>query len=490
MYSTTEIYTKDIVPIQPIALYGSILIIKGRAMKKIISIIFLFIFVASCDKKQSPLKDFVTNNDPSFTYEIVNTIKGEKWTTKVVKMVSQNWLTQDEVNLPEWWHWLTIVIPDNREETEALMVVSGGSHKNEVPNEANKALIGAAIGTNSVVASISNIPFQPLSYKNDHQDDRYEDDIIAYGWRNFLEGGAKSEDAYWLAHLPMTKAVMRGMDVVQEIAAVDSFVVTGGSKRGWTTWTTGISDSRVKAIIPIVIDVLNVVPSFNHHWKCYGDWSPAIDSYKNEGIMDWMGSKEFDQMLDIMEPYSFVKELTLPKFLINATGDEFFVTDSWQFYWNDLVGPKYLQYIPNTNHGLNGSYNLGSLIAFYDSIIKDKSIPQFDWKITDNTILIDIPNQGIEYEIRKWTAMNKETRDFRVAIIGRSWESESISISNNGHYSIKIDSPETGYKAGLVEIIFKTDPNYPMTFTSGTVVTPNTFPFGDFKSKQPKGTYE
>ncbi len=56
-------------------------------MKKLFSIIFLIIFVANCDKKQSPLKDFVTNNDPAFSYEIVETIKGEKWTTKIVKMV-------------------------------------------------------------------------------------------------------------------------------------------------------------------------------------------------------------------------------------------------------------------------------------------------------------------------------------------------------------------------------------------------------------------
>ena len=68
-------------------------------MKKLFSIIFLIIFVANCDKKQSPLKDFVTNNDPAFSYEIVETIKGEKWTTKIVKMVSQKWLSEDDVDL-------------------------------------------------------------------------------------------------------------------------------------------------------------------------------------------------------------------------------------------------------------------------------------------------------------------------------------------------------------------------------------------------------
>ena len=58
-------------------------------MKKLCSIIFLIIFVANCDKKQSPLKEYGTKNDPAFSYEIVETIKGEKWTTKIVKKVSQ-----------------------------------------------------------------------------------------------------------------------------------------------------------------------------------------------------------------------------------------------------------------------------------------------------------------------------------------------------------------------------------------------------------------
>jgi len=45
--------------------------------------------------------------------------------------------------------------------------------------------------------------------------------------------------------------------------------------------------------------------------------------------------------------------LTLPKMLINACDDEFFLNDSWQFYWNDLVGEKHIRYVPNTGHSLD-----------------------------------------------------------------------------------------------------------------------------------------
>jgi PhoPQ-activated pathogenicity-related protein len=34
----------------------------------------------------------------------------------------------------------------------------------------------------------------------------------------------------------------------------EKFVVSGGSKRGWTTWTAAAVDKRVVAIVPASID--------------------------------------------------------------------------------------------------------------------------------------------------------------------------------------------------------------------------------------------
>ncbi len=466
-------------------------------MRKTIFLILSILIFSSCEKQNTLLKDYVQQEDKAFTYEIKNVVKGESWNEYIIKITSQQWLTTNEVNQVYWWHWLKIVVPNEVEETEALMVIGGGNNNNKEPESADPALVQAALATKSIIAEISNIPFQPLIFQNDDFGKRAEDELISYGWRQFLEKGAQDNNAEWLARLPMTKAVSRGMDVVEKISEyegkpVNQFVTTGASKRGWTTWCTAIADDRVIAIVPIVIDMLNIVPSFNHHWRCYGEWSPAIEDYVNEGVMDWMGSHEFNRIMEIVEPYSFTDQLDLPKFLINATGDEFFVTDSWQFYWNDLKGEKYLQYIPNTNHSLrnkNGDYDLKSLLAFYKTIISGSELPKFEWSVRGDSIFLDIDHTiNSNYTLRQWEAVNEDARDFRIWAIGRSWTFIDIPKNENGKYAVEVNTPIKGYKSGLLEITFNPHSDLPFTFTTGTVVTPNTFSFDDFKSNNPKGS--
>ena len=45
---------------------------------------------------------------------------------------------------------------------------------------------------------------------------------------------------------------------------INHFVLTGGSKRGWTAWLAAAVDSRVTAVSPIVSDLLNMKKSFAH----------------------------------------------------------------------------------------------------------------------------------------------------------------------------------------------------------------------------------
>lgn len=431
-----------------------------------------------------PLKAYVEEDDPAFQYEIHDTLPGEGWTSYQLKMVSGTWLTEQEVDPTLWWHWLTIIVPDIIHENESMMFIGGGSAHDTIPPPAYDWLGEAAVATGSVISYLSNIPYQPVDYVDDSKGERYEDDLIAYGWRQYLESGASEDKLEWLARFPMTRAVVRAMDVVEELSAslnnpVDQFFVTGASKRGWTTWATAAVDDRVVGIAPMVIDLLNIVPSFQHHWRCYGEWSPAVSDYVAEGIMDWMETGAFASMLAQVDPYSFVDRLTMPKLLINATCDEFFVTDSWQFYWNDLQGPSYLQYVPNVGHGLNG-YAPVNLISFYQAVITDREIPKLEWEVDGSTLRLEIDPLA-DYTISKWEAVNPEARDFRIYVNGEAWVEEPLEISGDGSYEVSIASPKMGYKAAMLEVTLDPGSAFPLTFTSGTLVLPDTYPYEPFQ---------
>jgi len=438
-------------------------------------------------RSETLLKDYVNGPSPDFSYEIVHSVPGEEYDFHVLRMVSQNWLTSELVDQTEWWHWVSIVVPKDSPFTTSLMWIGGGSTGTKMPLEPDDLILAAAMQTNSIVAEIHNIPFQPLTFANDPLGKRTEDAIIAYGWRKFLEGGAKDEDAIWLARFPMTKAVKLGMDAVTEVVEknyqkkLDAFVVGGASKRGWTTWTTAATDDRVVAIIPIVIDMLNLSASFDHHWKNYGFWAPAVSEYVDEGVMDWMGTPEFDRLLEITEPYSFRTDFDMPKLLINAAGDQFFQPDSWEFYWNELIGEKHMQYVPNFGHDLSESDALPNMISFYASILNQTPRPKYEWKVEESKIQLILDPADKPITVKAWTASNPNARDFRVDEFGPNWKSNEMKINDSGTYELTLENPEQGFKGYFIEVTFagKT----PLKITSGVEVMPRNYPFPAYEPK-------
>jgi PhoPQ-activated pathogenicity-related protein len=197
--------------------------------------------------------------------------------------------------------------------------------------------------------------------------------------------------------------------------------------------------------------------------------------------MNWIETDEFLAMLQLVEPYQFLDRLTMPKLLINATCDEFFVTDSWKFYWQDLQGDSYLQYVPNVGHGLNGSYLPENLVSFYQHIISGAKIPEFSWHISNDTIYADV-EPDTDYRIRKWEAVNDTARDFKLYVVGdEAWQMESLPHTDNGMYAIPVENPTQGFKGALVEVVFNPESEFPLTLTTGTLVTPDRYLFGPFQ---------
>lgn len=463
-------------------------------MKRLQRTVLLCLWVLSslaAPPKQTALDRYIAASDPSFNWELVNTVEGAGETTFVLDLTSQTWRSASEVDRPLWKHWLTIIRPKQVRHKTGLLFITGGSASTKLPAQADPMLRSIAIDSQSIVAELRMVPNQPITFHGEGKG-RTEDSLIAYTWDKYLRGG----DEVWPARLPMTRSAVRAMDAVTQFCAtekaggvkVSEFVVSGASKRGWTTWTTAATDKRVVAIIPLVIDMLNIEPSFQHHYQVYGFWAPAIRDYVDMKIVDWTGDPRYRELMKIEEPYEYRDRLTMPKFMINATGDQFFLPDSWQFYWNELKGEKYIRYVPNADHSLRRSDAPDSLHAFYEAILEGKERPRFDWKIgRDGTIRVKTSSKNGEgpAEVRLWQATNPEARDFRLEKIGPAWKDTLLQPKKAGEYEARVQSPPRGFTAYMVEATWNQSKGHPLKFTTGVKVIPDTLPFPPYRPKRP-----
>lgn len=431
------------------------------------------------------LDAYVNRADSSYRYELVRTVPGQDHTLYQLEMVSQTWRNGQEVDRPEWRHWLNVIRPEGAAGEIGFLYITGGNNQDVIPKSAGSMLLGLARQAKMVVAELRMVPNQHLTFTG--LKPRKEDEIIAYTWDRFLKTG----DTTWPAQLPMTKSAVRAMDTVSTFCRtaeggslkIDKFVVAGGSKRGWTTWLTAAVDRRVVAIIPCVIDVLNVKRSFEHHRQVYGFWAPSIKDYVEMGLMDIMNHPRWKGLMDIVDPLSYRQRLTMPKLLIHSSGDQFFLPDSSRFYFQDLLGEKYIRYIPNCDHSLKNTDVADSILSFLQSVMGKTVRPQFSWKFT-GADTIRLQSRTPVQEVRLWQAGNPKARDFRLETLGAAWKSELLSDQGKGIYRGKVAKPKSGWTAFFLEVTYPGPGKAPFKFTSGVRIVPDTLPYAKPKSKK------
>jgi PhoPQ-activated pathogenicity-related protein len=430
---------------------------------------------------ETSLDRYVRQPDPTYSWKVVRKVQQDGLTQFIVDLKSQTWRTEKDVDRPVWQHWLNIVKPDKPASKTAFLFIVGGANDGKTPQGAEERTVQIARATQTVVAELRMVPNQPLTFHNDGKP-RKEDDLIAYTWDQFLKTG----DETWPARLPMVKSAVRAMDCVQELLGgeqgghvpVEQFVVAGGSKRGWTTWCTAAVDKRVVAAIPIVIDVLNVETSMRHHASVYGFYTEAVGDYMRHKIMQRTNDPRMKRLHAIEDPYSYRDRLTIPKFLVNATGDEFFCPDSSQFYYDDLKGEKHLRYVPNASHSLRGSDALESVVAFYQMVLANKERPRYSWSFEKDGS-IRVRAETPPREVHLWQATNPRARDFRLITLGKAYESRPLADQGGGVYVGKIEMPKEGWTAFFVELTFDEGARFPLKVTTGVRVLPDRLPFAD-----------
>jgi PhoPQ-activated pathogenicity-related protein len=409
------------------------------------------------------LAAYVERPDSTYTWRV--RANGTLGKTRYVELIMSSQTWQDTL----WRHQLYIIDPSNRspDSRQALLFIDGGRWKPELDHEAPSGklprraelFVSLAEKLRTPVVILRHVPYQPLF------DGLTEDWIIALTFDRYLETG----DADWPLLLPMVKTVVRAMDTTQAFAAkewgvkIDSFTVSGASKRGWTTWLAGATDTRVTAIAPMVIDVVNMAEQMDHARATWGKPSHKILPYTERNLHERLTSSDGQSLLDIVDPYSYRHVLRQPKLIINGTNDEYWPLDALNLYWSELEGEKHILYVPNNGHGIKDYGRvLGSLVALHRHVAHGSPLPKLEWNFVEEVARVKLELQASMRARRMvaWVATSS-TRDFR----GARWKPIRMR-QDRGGYSISLRRPRSGYLAVLGEGMFTRGFTMPSYFST------------------------
>jgi PhoPQ-activated pathogenicity-related protein len=432
---------------------------------------------------KNALDAYVAKPDPSFGWSVDHAISGPGYHGAVLSMTSQTWLTSAKVDKPVWKHWLTVIVPDAVAYDKAFLYITGGNNTDPAPAKATDRFAKMAVETKSVVAELDDVPNQPLRFAETPDRPRVEDEIIAYQQAKF----AKTHDPLDLVRLPMVKSGVAAMTAVQQYLAsdaggklkVDGFVVSGGSKRAWVTWLVGAIDPRVIAIVPIVINVLDVDATARHHWEAMGYFSPALKDYVENGLIPGMiGTPALAEVNRIEDPLNYRDRpsMKMPKYIINAVGDEYFPPDNTRFSYHLLPQVKRLRMIPNSKHSTAGTDITESITAFYAAVLNHTPVPDYSWRVREDGAIV-VRSDVKPMAVNLWQATNPKARDFRVDTIGKAFTSTPLEAQADGTYVAKVDKPASGYTAYFVELVYPSGTPYAFKFTTEVSVIPDVLPY-------------
>ena len=395
------------------------------------------------------LEDFLATSNPAFEYHLKDSIRHAGITQYELELTSQKWKEMT------WTHRLVILKPDQTTSEKALLYIGGGKTENGIPVYRDRddgivhSLGQLALQNQSVVALIFQVPNQPIF------DGKTEDEIISYTLHQFQETG----DQTWPALFPMVKSVSTAMDAIEDfsenhfIRPIESFILTGLSKRGWTTWLTGSQDERVTGIAPMVIDVLNMPKSLQYQIETWADYSPEIQDYVALGIPQQASSEIGQATMDLVDPYAYRAKLKLPKLIFIGTNDPYWPVDAVKNYIDSIPGQNNLIYIPNVGHDLgNGKITFQALGAFVAYQNAGMDLPQVFTEVSKSQgSYLEIIGHATGQQLEKmelWEAESVEDKDFR----DEKWSSKRLRGFDKVH---KISLPMVGQKAFYLAYYFK-----------------------------------
>jgi PhoPQ-activated pathogenicity-related protein len=396
---------------------------------------------------RADLQEYLKKPEPKFSWKVQKKNDTFQGTVFEIQLVSQTW--QDTV----WEHSLQVFLPKKVEPTRTMFLWNTGG-KPDLKSE----LLGFTLAQkmNAPVAFLFGIPNQPLL------DGKKEDALIAETFVRYLD----TRDENWPLLFPMTKSLVKAMDALQQFAKeewkteVKSFVVSGASKRGWTTWLTAAADPRVKAIVPMVFDMLCFDKQLPHQLHSFGKYSDQIKDYTQRGLIPSPDTASAKKLWCMVDPWFCREKLAMPKLIINGSNDPYWTVDALNLYWDDLKGDKWVLYVPNARHGLEQKMPderrdlkraVNGVSAFARQQIHDQPMPKLKWRHDDqgDRLRLVVDCDPAPLTARLWLAQ-AETRDFREAL----WKEEKAELAD-GKVTASTPRPRSGFQAYYAEMDFE-----------------------------------
>ena len=500
--------------------------------------------LASALGTPTPLDDYVYHDDGAFAYTYAgdeHTVGGNGWAAYMYNVTSQRWFDASFSSKPVWTHQMAIIIPHDVNTTldSAFLYITGQGtpRPNHYPHADDEGLaIAAAIAKNakSPGAVMWQVPDECIVFSHDpFGPDHYrtEDAAIAFTWWAYSHPeklGKSVADPRWVLELPMTKAGVKAIDVIQQVVprhtggvAINGVYVAGASKRGWTTWLVGAVENgpkgkgRVRGIMPIVLDALNVVAFAHRQWTYYGAWTFALSDYYKMNFTQDIDEPYTKSLMQLVDPYYYMSRLTMPKLALNAVGDEFQMPDDQRHWAHLMPGEMHLLMVKNAEHSMaTGVFEiLQSAGAMIQACQQNVPRPVYTWSIDNATGAITVVTdtkptvvtvtwadspQGVSAGRRdfRWAAINASfcvVKVFGACVRPVIWEttsSEYITQPQPNTYVAQMPLPPAGVWRGFILELQWENTGGPddFYFTSPTSVIPNTAPFPDCHGRQCRGT--
>jgi len=208
-------------------------------------------------------------------------------------------------------------------------------------------------------------------------------------------------------------------------------------------------------------------------------------------------------MTSIIDPYNYIDRYDgIPKLVIDASGDEFFLPDDEKWWWDDMTEPKWMLQVPDAEHSLaTGLLEvLPACVSFVGGVLSGGAavIPKFSWTIDysgDQSITVTVPSgQTPPQNVTLWAANsvpNSPRRDFR--LIGgyptpgpqdALWGDFPLTPIATNTWKAAIPAPAKGWSAQMIHMRFPGPhtfggDKFDYEFSTQITIVPDTFPYPD-----------